>query len=146
MEPHIIIWFTIFDWEFKVCISLLIVCRGGDSCCSSNNRCDSGEGDCDWDSDCKPGLICGSRNCPQTGYLWDSTDDCCGKLDYFTSTLCNITDSNKSTFRNIFIYVMISWYSFGWDEINGIGDYHRHLYAYFNVVNFDNIYDKQFKW
>ena len=39
-------------------------CFGGDSCCGSNGyQCGEGEGDCDYDSDCKPGLVCGKDNC-----------------------------------------------------------------------------------
>jgi hypothetical protein len=34
----------------------------GDSYCTSSNKCDIGEGDCDRDSDCKTGLKCGQRN------------------------------------------------------------------------------------
>ena len=33
------------------------------SCCSSYNRCNEGEGDCDSDSDCSGNLVCGSNNC-----------------------------------------------------------------------------------
>ena len=60
-------------------------CIGGDSCCNENNKCDVGEGDCDYDSDCLEGLKCGSGNCPGSrSWLWgseewDSSDDCCYK-------------------------------------------------------------------
>jgi len=33
------------------------------SCCSTSNRCGVGQGDCDRDSDCQDGLICGNDNC-----------------------------------------------------------------------------------
>ena len=45
----------------------LIVCRGANSCCKSNNealRCGDDEGDCDSDDECKNGLRCGTRDCP----------------------------------------------------------------------------------
>ena len=50
-------------------------CNGGDSCCAEDNLCDVGEGDCDRDSDCLEGLICGKDNC--VGNTFDTTDDCC---------------------------------------------------------------------
>ena len=66
--------------KLKLGISLLLDCRGGDTCCTSLNRCDIDQGDCDSDSDCKLGLKCGKDNCPmKSGHQWDSTDDCCYK-------------------------------------------------------------------
>jgi len=53
-------------------------CDGGDSCCSAWNQCKEGEGDCDGDSDCAPGLRCGKDNCRGRGF--DSTDDCCERF------------------------------------------------------------------
>ena len=36
------------------------------------------DGDCDSDSDCKEGLVCGDNNCKtKYGGKWDYTDDCC---------------------------------------------------------------------
>jgi len=52
-------------------------CKGGDSCCT-NGICGVNEGDCDRDSDCKEGLVCGKDNC--VGDTFQSSDDCC-KLD-----------------------------------------------------------------
>ena len=53
-------------------------CTGGDSCCTTTNKCGEQEGDCDYDSDCKEGLKCGNDNCNQKkGFEWDSEDDCC---------------------------------------------------------------------
>ena len=57
-------------------------CRGqgrGD-CCQGD--CGEGEGDCDRDSDCLPGLVCGAYNCEPGTYpagtlAWN--DDCCKK-------------------------------------------------------------------
>jgi len=50
-------------------------CRGGDSCCTQDNQCFEGEGDCDHDSDCRGNLRCGTDNCYGEGF--DDTDDCC---------------------------------------------------------------------
>merc|ERR1719187_2602352 len=38
-------------------------CQGGDSCCTASNPCGFGEGDCDANSDCADGLLCGEDNC-----------------------------------------------------------------------------------
>ena len=66
--------------KLKLGISLLLDCRGGDTCCTSLNRCDIDQGDCDSDNDCKIGLKCGKDNCPKkSNHEWDSTDDCCYK-------------------------------------------------------------------
>ena len=46
--------------------------------------CGYGEGDCDWDGDCKPGLTCGDNNCRSMNpgnRNWDATDDCCSSWD-----------------------------------------------------------------
>ena len=40
-----------------------MTCNGGNSCCTEDNKCDVGEGDCDSDEDCEGGLKCGSNNC-----------------------------------------------------------------------------------
>ena len=50
-------------------------CDGGNSCCTAENQCGVGEGDCDSDADCNPGLVCGKANCVGSGF--DATDDCC---------------------------------------------------------------------
>ena len=47
------------------------------SCCSSSNRCGLGGGDCDTDSDCKSGLVCGSNNCRKFNREASRTADCC---------------------------------------------------------------------
>ena len=50
-------------------------CDGGDSCCTFQNQCDIGKGDCDTDLQCMGELVCGTDNC--NGPSFDSTDDCC---------------------------------------------------------------------
>jgi len=53
-------------------------CFGGDSCCTPSRRCGLGEGDCDSNSDCRRGLVCGHDNCRVNGAdHFDATDDCC---------------------------------------------------------------------
>ena len=56
---------------------------GGDACNGVDVGCtqmDEGDGDCDYDSDCKKGLVCGADNCGEYSdqdHEWDDTDDCC---------------------------------------------------------------------
>jgi len=45
-----------------------------DGCCTAENPCVEGDGDCDSDSHCEGDLICGSNNCP-----WGDRDGCCKK-------------------------------------------------------------------
>ena len=48
-------------------------CTGEDNgCCTEDEPCDVGEGDCDSDDECMDGLTCGNDNCP-----WGDGDDCC---------------------------------------------------------------------
>jgi len=45
--------------------------------CSRSNRCSVGQGDCDSNSDCAPGLICGRDNCQKFNSKALSWTDCC---------------------------------------------------------------------
>jgi len=56
-------------------------CNGGDDCCISDDesKCGEGEGDCDGDEDCQPGLFCGQDNCMGFGPSFERSDDCCTK-------------------------------------------------------------------
>ena len=65
-------------------------------CCSYGIPCDEGEGDCDSDEECKPGLICGHNNCDdivsKTNDNSTLVNDCCvfpkdGKFINFISYL-----------------------------------------------------------
>ena len=45
-------------------------------------KCGENEGDCDNDSQCKDGLVCGSNNCPTgSGSNFNSNTDCCTKIE-----------------------------------------------------------------
>jgi hypothetical protein len=52
-------------------------------CCSFGDPCGVGEGDCDFDIDCRIGLRCGRDNCyynfpsPDIRNNWDVMADCC---------------------------------------------------------------------
>merc|ERR1719445_669107 len=50
--------------------------RWSGSCCTTDFQCLEGEGDCDSDSDCAPGLVCGTNNCGADSPFQD-THDCC---------------------------------------------------------------------
>merc|ERR1719430_2063126 len=68
-------------------------CRGrnyppGRRCCTPENPCGEGEGDCDGAADgglndgdkgCQSGLVCGSNNCKKYGNYYHEKDDCCEK-------------------------------------------------------------------
>merc|ERR1712106_449950 len=67
-------------------------CRGrnydGRRCCTPENPCNEGEGDCDGAGDgglndgdrgCRGDLVCGSNNCKQFGAYYHQKDDCCEK-------------------------------------------------------------------
>ena len=58
----------------------------GRRCCTPENPCDEGEGDCDGPGDggrndghagCRGDLICGSNNCLKFGSYYHPKDDCC---------------------------------------------------------------------
>ena len=60
----------------------------GIRCCTPENPCDEGEGDCDGAGDgglndgdrgCKGNLVCGSNNCKKFGAYYHVSDDCCEK-------------------------------------------------------------------
>ena len=52
------------------------------NCCTRGRLCGIGEGDCDYDGDCRSGLKCGTDNCfydfpTSYGYNWEIMADCC---------------------------------------------------------------------
>ena len=53
-------------------------CKGvDDNCCTAENPCGEGDGDCDNDDECLGPLVCGIHNCP-----WGDGDDCCRRFDW----------------------------------------------------------------
>ena len=65
-------------WYIKYLPNLILIlalCNGDDTCCTSSNQCDIGEGDCDKDLDCIGNLFCGKDNC--VGDTFEEDDDCC---------------------------------------------------------------------
>ena len=53
------------------------------TCCTSNHPCMFPDGDCDYDSDCRGGLYCGTDNC---GPAFPSGFDCCELPDFVTAS------------------------------------------------------------
>jgi len=63
----------------------------GRRCCTPQNPCGEGEGDCDGAGDgggndgnrgCRGDLVCGSNNCKKFGLYYHEKDDCCEKPSY----------------------------------------------------------------
>ena len=50
-------------------------CKNKDSCCRTTNQCGMGQGDCDSNADCNPGLVCGTNNC--IGFSFNHQDNYC---------------------------------------------------------------------
>ena len=66
-------------------------CDGGsrpqiEHCCSSNNPCNANQGDCDNDSECGSGLVCGRNNCGPS-FTWGSADCCIPGVPSVSNTL-----------------------------------------------------------
>ena len=64
----------------------------GRRCCTPQDPCGEGEGDCDGvgdgggndgDRGCTGNLVCGSNNCKQFGHYYHEKDDCCEKKPSF---------------------------------------------------------------
>merc|ERR1711970_712759 len=71
----------------------------GRRCCTPDNPCNEGEGDCDGPGDggghdghrgCKGDLVCGSNNCQQFGLYFHEKDDCCEKPSNKSKTVESI--------------------------------------------------------
>jgi len=70
-------------WHKNADCCVATTCKGIPStdwdCCTECEPCERGEGDCDTDSDCACGLVCGTNNCRPgiTGSSWSTIADCC---------------------------------------------------------------------
>jgi len=68
-------------------------CRGRNidtgRCCTKENPCNEGEGDCDVDNECSDDLICGNNNCKQFGSFFHEKDDCCVRQNPITISVPN---------------------------------------------------------
>ncbi len=57
-------------------------CLGHNDCCTPEEPCPEGYGDCDTGHDCQEGLYCGENNCLaeialNLEHAFNSGDDCC---------------------------------------------------------------------
>ena len=68
---------------------ILKTCTKSASCCTSAKQCGQDEGDCDSDTDCLDGYVCGVDNCPSP---FPSNYDCCT----FTSTTTTTTTTTTT--------------------------------------------------
>jgi len=63
--------------------------------CTSSKPCDEGRGDCDYDRDCKMGLICGENNCKDFDSQAHPYADCCVPGDYYYN-IAHMTNTPKA--------------------------------------------------
>ena len=112
-------------------------CNGEDNdCCTEENPCTEGDGDCDNHDQCSGSLVCGNDNC--VGYGFDGSDDCCtGKgraqknkswlglklLELFCKNIIPriYADISETLFQNYFTFSalitnLISVFRTGWDD------------------------------
>ena len=68
--------------------------NGHGRCCTPNFKCGEGEGDCDKDSHCNDGLVCGTNNC---GPGFPTGFDCCTTMTDSQSNTCQFENHNSTT-------------------------------------------------
>ena len=68
--------------------------NGHGRCCTPNFKCGEGEGDCDKDSHCNDGLVCGTNNC---GPDFPTGFDCCTAMTNSQSATCQFENHNSTT-------------------------------------------------
>ena len=75
-EGHIWNWNFYDGSSWSSTNDVYIKCANEDDFCTSENQCETNQGDCDTHDECQDGLACGSNNCPD--YLgFHSEFDCC---------------------------------------------------------------------
>jgi len=84
-------------------------------CVSSS--CSEGQGDCDGDNDCKPGLICGTDNCQKYNSQALSNADCCMRK-------LTLTSRKKSARANKYDG-RLDWFVGSNRMITGFSSYHN---------------------
>ena len=65
-----------------MCVNLALLSdcngeRGSSDCCTKDNPCEVGGGDCDEDDDCAGDLVCGTNNCVEFNLFASLYADCC---------------------------------------------------------------------
>ena len=66
--------------SYDCCVKPVQLCNGVEgtgNCCTGENPCDLGGGDCDSDTDCSGNLVCGYDNCKDFHANAGETHDCC---------------------------------------------------------------------
>ena len=51
-----------------------------EKCCTIDNPCIEGEGDCEDNDECQNDLVCGNNNCKDFGQFYHEKDDCCVQI------------------------------------------------------------------
>ena len=88
-------------------IIICLVCDGGPDkyeCCSLTHQCGEGGGDCDSDSDCGLGLVCGHDNCQEFHPSADAQADCCVKKEECKNR--EINDDESEVIFSLIILIM----------------------------------------
>ena len=66
-------------------------------CCTMDQPCEEGEGDCEDDFECRGDLVCGNNNCKQFGSIFHAKDDCCTRPESkITSAITDISSNIPS--------------------------------------------------
>jgi len=102
------------------------------SCGVDGHQCGKGEGDCDFDSDCQDGLVCGMDNCQGDGF--DKIDDCCEDKALVVKPRVRMTNVPKDPKRQIpEVYYNGIWSPicghWFWDNDNGATLFGKELHG-----------------
>lgn len=90
------------------------------NCCSTNNLCGHGEGDCDDDLECKPGHFCGTNNCGDLDSMTSSIRiDCC---EAYPTTASGNPTTNPGNYQGILRHIFFCSVCLGGDNCCSLGD------------------------
>jgi len=70
-----------------------------EKCCTNDEPCVEGEGDCENDDECREDLVCGNNNCKEFGSFYHEKDDCCiqkSVVDQNIETVIPLTETKPN--------------------------------------------------
>ena len=70
-----------------------------EKCCTNDEPCVEGEGDCENDDECREDLVCGNNNCKEFGSFYHEKDDCCiqkSVVDQNIETVIPLTETEPN--------------------------------------------------